>query len=178
MQGKSWSEFLKPRTWGKTRQNHIHAKICQAGKGLRLSSSCVLKSSVLRGLFICFNLAPLPYSRQRLQFEHIHLLLLSSCWTSSTHPERLQIAITIMPRCASSSHGNETASHWLRMSFHSLTCHADACRLPQCQSTKKVLGHIFSDCTDDSRPEDICRPIRSLLLHYCGCQVRYFVLDS
>lgn len=78
----------------------------------------------------------------------------------------------IMPLSAA----DENACTWLRLAFHSITCHSTPdrpCLLGErCKENKQLLTHIIIQCNGSSScPYPGCAAVRSLLRHYNACKV-------
>ncbi|MEW5316882.1 MAG: hypothetical protein WDW38_008224 [Sanguina aurantia] len=70
---------------------------------------------------------------------------------------------------------DENACTWLRLAFHSITCHSSPdrqCLLgDRCKENKNLLTHIIVSCSGSSScPYPGCAAVRSLLRHYNACK--------
>ena len=79
--------------------------------------------------------------------------------------------LCVMPRCAAVPSVTETASRWVRLSFHSLTCHSGTCSVSSCGGTKQLLNHMMTGCSNELCTTACCAPVRKLLQHFVNCSV-------
>ena len=78
-----------------------------------------------------------------------------------------------MPLCGQRSRPEvRNAGSWLRLCFHSLTCHSSVCSITSCKATQQLLAHIVN-CHGASCSVACCAPVRKLLQHYSKCMVSF-----